>query len=331
MDFKDETGEIRATAFRDQVDKYYDIIEVDKIYYISKCTLKQANKQYSNIKNDYEMTFGNETLVQECIEDCPSIPTIQYDLVSIANIANMEVNMIIDVIGVCKEVSDLTNLTAKSTGRELTKRDITLLDSSNAAIQLTLWGEEAKNFDGSLQPVILVKGAKVSEFGGGKTLSLVGSSIMKSNPDFPEGHRLRYWYDNEGVNSSAVSLSARSGAGNMSTEWCTFREAKDKNLGGGDKPDYFQTRAFVHNVVRSGNIVYKACPLPTCQKKVVDQDNGQFRCDKCNADYPNFKYRLLINVSFIYLSLILNFNDIFVDVGRRLVWKPLCLNVFRTS
>lgn len=30
MDFADESGEIRATVFRDLVDKYYDIIEVFK-------------------------------------------------------------------------------------------------------------------------------------------------------------------------------------------------------------------------------------------------------------------------------------------------------------
>ncbi|KAJ9597481.1 hypothetical protein L9F63_011666 [Diploptera punctata] len=37
MDLMDETGEIRATAFKDQCDKFYDMIEVNKIYLISRC------------------------------------------------------------------------------------------------------------------------------------------------------------------------------------------------------------------------------------------------------------------------------------------------------
>lgn len=95
MDLKDETGEIRATAFRDAVDKYYDMIEVDKVYYISKCQLKPANKQYSSLKNDYEMTFTSDTVVQLCIEDVSSIPKIQYNFVPIAQIANLEPNSVI--------------------------------------------------------------------------------------------------------------------------------------------------------------------------------------------------------------------------------------------
>lgn len=310
MDLVDETGEIRATAFQQQVDKYYEMIEIDKIYYISKCQLKPANKQYSKMKNEYEMTFGNDTVVQECTDDNTSIPTIKYDLITISNIANMEANEIVDVVGICRDASDLSNITVRATGRELIKRELTLVDQSNVCISLTLWGEDAKSFDGSLQPVVLVKGARIGEFGGGKTLGMISGSVMKLNPDIPEGHRLRGWFDNGGGENVTTTLSTRSN-GNYSTEWLTFHETKVKNLGGGDKPDYFQTVAFIHNV-RSGNSFYKACPTAECQKKVVDQDNGQYRCDKCNSDFPNFKYRLLMSVSKIILLNQCNVNDIFI-------------------
>lgn len=72
-------------------------------------------------------------------------------------------------------------------------------------------------------------------------------------------------------------------------------DVKNKNLGNGDKPDYFMCKAVV-NFVKSANSFYKSCPTPDCNKKVLDQDNGTFRCEKCNADFPNFKYRLLLNV-----------------------------------
>lgn len=35
---------------------------------MSKATLKTANRQYSKIDNDYEMTFGNETAIELCHE-----------------------------------------------------------------------------------------------------------------------------------------------------------------------------------------------------------------------------------------------------------------------
>lgn len=91
MDLMDESGEIRATAFRDSCDKFYDLIEVDKVYFISKCQLKPANKQYSTLNNDYEMTFTNDTIVQLCQDDDDTgIPQIQYNLVPISQIANLE-------------------------------------------------------------------------------------------------------------------------------------------------------------------------------------------------------------------------------------------------
>lgn len=301
FDLCDETGEIRATAFRDQVDKFYDMLEVDKVYYITKCQLKAANKQYSKLRNDYEMTLSGETVIQECT-DVTQIPTIKYNFVPISDIDAIEAGTIVDVIAICKESNDLVNLTSKA-GRELTKRELLLVDQSSTSIVMTLWGEEAKSFNGAEQPVLLVKGGKIGEYGGGKTLGTAAGSSIKLNPDVPEGHKLRGWYDNGGLNSDVKQLSSR-GQGNYSTEWMTFHDAKLKNLGAGDKPDYYQVKGFIHNI-RSTNSFYKACPTPDCNKKVVDQDNGTYRCDKCNVETSNFKYRLLLNVRFNELFIIL--------------------------
>ena len=79
----DESGEIRATAFNAECEKFYHMIEVflkhkyncneinkgsisfqpNKVYYISSAALKTANKQFNNCKNDYEMTLNQTTTV----------------------------------------------------------------------------------------------------------------------------------------------------------------------------------------------------------------------------------------------------------------------------
>lgn len=41
----------------------------------------------------------------------------------------------------------------------------------------------------------------------------------------------------------------------------------------------------------------QACPGDSCNKKVVDQGDGTFRCEKCQQSYPNFQYRLILRVS----------------------------------
>lgn len=296
IDLIDESGEIKATAFRELVDKFYDLIEIDKVYYISRCQLKLANKQFSSLKNDYEMTFTNDTIITECHDVAADIPQTRYDFISIDKIAHVEVDTLIDIIGICKSTSDLQTFQARSTGRELKKREVTLVDQSNSGIALTLWGSEAENFDGSSQPVIVIKGAKVGEFGGGKTISTLLSSIMKINPDIPEAHRLRGWFDNEGVQNNITNISAKSTASRFDTPWISIKDVQEQNLGQGERGDYFQFKGTVL-LFRSERALYKACPSEDCNKKVNDLENGMYRCDKCSRDFPNFKYLLLGSVN----------------------------------
>lgn len=61
---------------------------MDKVYYISRCQLKTANKQFTSLKNDYEMAFTPDTVVAECTDDASSLPTVKYDFVPISDIAN---------------------------------------------------------------------------------------------------------------------------------------------------------------------------------------------------------------------------------------------------
>lgn len=123
---------------------------------------------------------------------------------------------------------------------------------------------------------------------------------MKINPDIPEGHKLRGWFDNGGAEQEVTSLSTRNqNAVNYNSDWLTFDEVKEKNLGAGDTADYFLVKGVIH-MVRNTNAMYKACPQADCNKKISDLENGMYRCEKCNADFPNFKYRMLLNVSYIF-------------------------------
>jgi len=298
MDLIDESGEIRATAFKEQCDKFFDMIEVNKVYLISRCMLKTANKAFTNLKHDYEMSFTNDTQVIPCHEDASDIPTLTFDFVSISTLANLETNALVDVIGVCKSSGEVQTLISRNTNRELKKREVVIVDQSNTAVALTLWGSQAEEFDGSLQPVLAVRNGRINEFGGGKSVSLLQSSVLQINPDITEAHKLRGWFDNIGSTQEQENISGRTGAagGGFPTNWMTLKESQDNQLGCGDKPDYFTTVATVL-LVRSENSLYKACPTAECNKKVIDQNNGMYRCEKCNREYPNFKYRLLLSVS----------------------------------
>uniref|UniRef100_A0A2K5CQL3 Replication protein A subunit n=1 Tax=Aotus nancymaae TaxID=37293 RepID=A0A2K5CQL3_AOTNA len=296
LELVDESGEIRATAFNEQVDKFFPLIEVNKVYYFSKGTLKIANKQFTAVKNDYEMTFNNETSVMPC-EDDRHLPTVQFDFTGIDNLESKSKDSLVDIIGICKSYEDATKITVRSNNREVAKRNIYLMDTSGKVVTTTLWGEDADKFDGSRQPVLAIKGARVSDFGG-RSLSVLSSSTIIVNPDIPEAYKLRGWFDSEGQALDGVSISdlKSGGLGGSNTNWKTLYEVKSENLGQGDKPDYFSSVATVV-YLRKENCMYQACPTQDCNKKVIDQQNGLYRCEKCDTEFPNFKYRMILSVN----------------------------------
>lgn len=57
------------------------------MYYFTKGHLKTANKQYTAVKNDYEITFHNETSVVPC-EDAQHLPSVQFEFVPISDLEN---------------------------------------------------------------------------------------------------------------------------------------------------------------------------------------------------------------------------------------------------
>ncbi|KAM8818268.1 replication protein A 70 kDa DNA-binding subunit isoform 2-T2 [Rhynchonycteris naso] len=296
IELVDESGEIRATAFNEQVDKFFPLIDVNKVYYFSKGTLKIANKQFTAVKNDYEMTFNNETSVMPC-EDGHNLPTVQFDFTRIGDLENKPKDSLVDIIGVCKSYEDATKITVKSTNREVSKRNIYLMDMTGKVVSAALWGEDADKFDGSRQPVMAIKGARVSDFGG-RSLSVLSSSTIIVNPDISEAYKLRGWFDSEGQALDAVSISdlKSGGLAGSNTNWKTLYEVKSENLGQGDKADYFSSVATVV-YLRKENSMYQACPSQDCNKKVIDQQNGLYRCEKCDREFPNFKYRMILSVN----------------------------------
>lgn len=71
--FLDESGEIRATGFNEQCDALYELIQEGGVYYISSpCRVQLAKKQFSNVNNDYELTFERDTQVERVCEETSS-------------------------------------------------------------------------------------------------------------------------------------------------------------------------------------------------------------------------------------------------------------------
>ncbi|XP_057677875.1 replication protein A 70 kDa DNA-binding subunit-like [Corythoichthys intestinalis] len=296
FDVTDQSGEIRITAFNIQVDKFFSLVEPNEVYLISKGSLKLANKQFATLNNEYEITLCANSCVLPC-KDGWDVPSARCNFVPISALEDKDpdASPIIDVIGVCQEAEEVSQITTKA-GKQLTKRELALIDSSGKMVTLTLWGDQAQKFNASCHPVVAIKGARLSTFGGRSLTAVYGSTLMV-NPEIPEAYKLRYWYNQVGYAHNVRSLTdSRSTAGEFTTNWKSLSDVKTQQLGHGEKADFFSCVATVV-FARKENCLYKACPAASCHKKVHQQENGRFRCDKCCKDYPGFKYRFMLSVN----------------------------------
>ncbi|KAF8892441.1 hypothetical protein BD779DRAFT_1642450 [Infundibulicybe gibba] len=300
VNLMDDSGEIKGTAFNTVADDLYHRFEEGKVYYISKARVNLAKKKFSNLTNDYELSFDRNTEVEECHE-VTNVPMIRYNFVPLGNLESVPKDGTCDVIGVVKEVSPLSEIVSKTTSRTIPKRELTLVDKSGFSVRLTLWGKQAEQYSADDFPVIAFRGVKVGDFGG-RSLSMFSSSTMHINPDINECFALRGWYDATGANESfqAHTSGAAGGGMNMAFKRSDVRcisDVKLAELGNSDKPDYFSIRATVMHI-KTDNISYPACPSLGCNKK-INESGGSWVCDKCNktVDGPDHRYIISMAVA----------------------------------
>ncbi|XVE99955.1 hypothetical protein REPUB_Repub03eG0244500 [Reevesia pubescens] len=296
-------GEIRVTCFNAVVDQFYNQIEAGKIYFISRGLLKPAKKTYNHLNNEHEIFLDNTSTVQPCYEDDNRIPWQQFHFRTISDVEDMESNSIVDLIGMVSFISPAASIMKKN-GTATQKRTLHLKDMSGRSVELTLWGAFCDVEGQKLQslcdsgefPVLAVKAGRVSDFSG-KAVGTVATTQLFINPDSPEAGRLKEWFVSEGRNTPSVSISRETSSMSRTDNRKTISQIKDERLGTSEKPDWITVVATVA-YIKLDNFCYTACPIMNgdrqCNKKVTNNGDGKWWCDKCDRSVDECDYRYII-------------------------------------
>merc|ERR1719215_1984964 len=192
----------------------------------------------------------------------------------------------VDLCGVVTAFKPALSFTSKD-GKDLVKREITLTDDTATSVDVTLWGDRAKQedakFDGKV--VMAIKGVLVKEWNGGRSGSLLADGALVFSPDGPEAQRIQKWW-NEGGSSQNIEAMSVSGPGGGAG---AKRDLKEGTLGDmravvesiPEKPEHYSvvTRLSTVQTRKQGEIqplTYMACTNPregstmTCNKKVEE-------------------------------------------------------------
>ncbi|KAH9262341.1 hypothetical protein BASA82_000609 [Batrachochytrium salamandrivorans] len=322
VDLVDQEGsEIRATFFKEAVDSFYEVVANGGVYLFSDGRVKVANKQFTSIKNEYELSFDKSSHILP-VADHDEIAKINVDPVPIASIANMDVKQSVDILGVVIDQGEVSQFTSKA-GKELRKLELEVVDQSMASIRVSVWGTKADETHAQLaqagsNPVVAFKSLLVGDFGGGKNLSSINSSGLMVNPQkLQEAGKLKSWFDSGSVRAGGVTaLSAAKfggggggggaeggGDGNRAPvpieDRITFSQVQEFGLGRNGQADFAELKAHLMFVKKDG-LFYPACRTDKCGKKLsLNPGSGRWDCEKCSQSFDQPDYRYIANFNVI--------------------------------
>eukprot|EP00250_Pteridium_aquilinum_P034781 c8088_g1_i1 orf=345-2195(-) len=308
VELTDEDGtQIQATMFKEAAEKFYPKLELGKVYFISKGSLRVANKQFSTVKNDYEMTLNINSEVEEVSGEKSKIPELCYNLVKIDELGPyVNGKEPVDVLGVVQSVSGILSIRRKLNNEEIPKRDVVIADESKKTVTVTLWNEAAtvegeKLLDlANESPVVLIRRLRVMEYQG-VSLSANSTSILQINPDIPEAHKLRSWYSSEGKEVQMVPAGAnlpggatRNGSRSSFADRKFITEIVQPSVGDA-KPEYFNVKGYISFIKPDQAMWYLACQ--TCNRKVTeDLGSSKFWCEGCQKNFDGCNRRYILTV-----------------------------------
>jgi replication factor A1 len=307
VEFLDTTMDIRATFFKEAVDKFYGLLEIGKVYTVSGGRMKVANMQYNFCKSQFELSFDEKAEIHlDQSAEAANMATQSYELVPIASLEEVAAGQTVDVFGVCTQVSDVATILSKKSGKEMTKCDLTLQDASAAQINLTLWGQAASDAAGKITAgasLVAIRRARVSDYNG-KSLSGSQShtvvpfaqvATMEDATLQAAANPLLQWYQAQGGAAVKALSTARGGGGTRPAlaERKPIQSIREDHLGtSGDAADWISFKGEISFIKKDkeGGAWYTACPNAgePCQNryKVTPTTDGQYHCEKCGSYYP---------------------------------------------
>jgi len=309
IELVDEAGTaIQATMWKDAIDSYDSILEVGKVFYVAKGTLRPANKQYSNCSNDYEMSLDGRCEIEVCT-DSVDMSKMQrgYELVKIDSLA-MKIGGrgSVDVLAVVQTVGELGAVRRKSDNEEIQRRDVTLVDDTGKSISLTLWNalavEQGEQLSQMTNPIIAVRGLRVTDYNG-VSLSTVARSELFIEPTTADivdkVVELRNKFDPamECVAAGAGLATARGpgGKGGPMDRLSLLQMQPDLLEPATANAKMAVVNATTCLIKADQPMYYAACPEEGNNKKVTEE-NGKWFCEATQKTYDTCRRRYIMRV-----------------------------------
>jgi len=309
VEFVDEEGTaMSATLWKEAIDKYDAMLEPGKVYYVSKGSLKPANKQYSSTNNDYEMYLDGKSEIELCSDvDQSSAQKMQraYEFCTIDRLpSKIGVRGNVDVVAIVKEVGEVSTIRRKSDNSELTKREITIVDESAKTVVLTLWNtlatEQGEKLASMTNPVIAVRSVRVGDYAGVSLSTVTRSELLIEPENVERVAELKKWYAEGGATmateSAGAGLASAALVGKKSEiNASNLAELQPEEIAPAtDKPTFAWVCAHTMLCKPDQTMYYCSTPEEGNNKKVIEDNAGKWYCEANGQTYDSCQRRYIM-------------------------------------
>lgn len=133
-----------------------------------------------------------------CLQSVISDEPKEY--VRLNEIENQTSTNSISLAAIILNCSGIKSFIKHTTGKEVLKRELTLVDSTETAITLNLWNSEAEHSMYKKGDVLVVQNALIQENQNRHSITHSSHTVFLLNPDIPEKNELIEWFNSVGEN-----------------------------------------------------------------------------------------------------------------------------------
>jgi replication factor A1 len=291
----DKSGKVSATFFKEAAQKFYDYLEVGKVYIFTNGEVRRRTNFTSN-NSAVEITFSPRSDIAKCSSD-GAVPLEYYEFKRCSDIQALENGIFCDLVGIILDIETESSIMTKK-GEPLAKQVLKVGDDSMTEIELTFWGNQTSLLRNLKKgDLALFTSLRVSEFKG-KSLNTSQDTVITTK--MPDHHRVKeviVWRNQKekaGGISSTNFASLKTGGDSKEAIIVTISNYKriaselGSNTAMGEKFPVFTVIGWLSMLpvgvtpdgIKSlgGNYFYNKCPNDKCYKKAEYDENDPNRC-----------------------------------------------------
>ncbi|KAM5556188.1 replication protein A 70 kDa DNA-binding subunit B-like [Rosa sericea] len=191
-------------------------MEEGRVYDIFRCHSRENDFPFKVIDHEAHLSFNRKTEFKQVKDSSSPIPRYAFNLLEFSELEDKKEDQIvlIDVYGCVKSIMPESQVFVRNKGKMESKCEITLENLRREDVRITLWGDNARQFDvqavqNRSPPILAVfTSLRITDFQQRITLSGTNHTCMIVDPQIPQRQEYRKEFSKPGDKSKPVCCSA---------------------------------------------------------------------------------------------------------------------------